>query len=448
MKRLFGLGSLQRRLFFGAALFILIALVVAGLAIGLVLYRFARAQVDGRLDAEIAALVTDLKREPDRLELAGEHRIPGSDRGPRGWYWQVRSGDTVLRSASLEGATLEPPARTEPEHADGPSPADGTGPQGEALILRILTLPAANGAPAATIMASAPSAALHGPLREAARTLAITLGLLGLGLLAAVTAQVRLGLRPLDRLRDNLAEVRAGTRARVPIEQPSEVRPLVDEVNLLLDRNEAGLERARAQVANLAHGLKTPLATLTMALDGTRDPDGQLSHLVSGMDRRVRHHLRRARAAALGGPTRARSDLAAHAADLADILARLHADKALRIENAVAAGTLVPCEGQDLDEMLGNLVDNACRWARTRVRISAERAGSTVDVSVEDDGRGLEAEAIAHVLLRGRRLDESVPGDGFGLPITLELAELYGGGLDLGRSDLGGLRAVLRLPAS
>ncbi|GLS61564.1 hypothetical protein GCM10007887_42910 [Methylobacterium haplocladii] len=98
--------------------------------------------------------------------------------------------------------------------------------------------------------------------------------------------------------------------------------------------------------------------------------------------------------------------------------------------------------------MLGNLVDNACRWARTRVRISAERAGSTVDVSVEDDGRGLEAEAIAHVLLRGRRLDESVPGDGFGLPITLELAELYGGGLDLGRSDLGGLRAVLRLPAS
>ncbi|GJE56473.1 MULTISPECIES: sensor histidine kinase [Methylobacterium] len=446
--RLFRLGSLQRRLFFGAALFILAALVVAGLAIGLVLYRFARAQIDGRLDAEIAALVADLRRGPEGLHRAREPGAAGSERGPAGWYWQVRSGDTVLRSASLKGATLSLPAQPAPSDEDGPRPADGNGPAGEALILRILTLPSANGAPPVTIAASAPAAALHGPLREAARTLVLTLGLLGLGLLAAVTAQVRLGLRPLDRLRSNLAEVRAGSRARVPVDQPSEVRPLVDEVNLLLDRNEAGLERARAQVANLAHGLKTPLATLTMALDRTRDPDGRLSHLVTGMDRRVRHHLRRARAAALGSPTRARTDLAAHVADLADTLARLHSGKVLRIDRAVAAGTFVSCDAEDLDEMLGNLVDNACRWAKGRVRITATREAPDVSVGIEDDGPGLEPEAIAHVLQRGRRLDESVPGDGFGLPITLELAGLYGGGLDLGRSDLGGLRVVLRLPAA
>ncbi|MFY9291771.1 MAG: ATP-binding protein, partial [Methylorubrum rhodinum] len=139
--------------------------------------------------------------------------------------------------------------------------------------------------------------------------------------------------------------------------------------------------------------------------------------------------------------------LSAHVDDLVTALAHLHAERGLSIEASVAAGLSAACDAQDVDEMLGNLIDNACRWARSRVRIRAERSGTFVELHVDDDGPGLTPDQAAHVLQRGRRLDESVPGDGFGLPITLELAELYGGTLNLERSDLGGLLARLRLPA-
>ncbi|WP_232628077.1 sensor histidine kinase [Methylobacterium sp. Leaf118] len=437
-------GSLQRRLFLGALVFVTLALVVAGLAIGLVLHRFARGQIDARLDGALFAILADLGPGRSGLTLTRPHDGPPFDRDLSGWYWQVRTGDAVLRSASLAGFDLAlPPIRETPPGR--PRPADGTGPRGEALILRVLYRPGDARAPDTVLVASAPAATLHGPLREAGRTLAVALGLLGLCLLAGIALQVRLGLRPLRRLRDDLAAVRAGTQTRVPAGQPEEIRPLVVELNLLLDQNEANLERARAHVANLAHGLKTPLATLALTAERHAAPD--LAPLVASMDRQVRHHLRRARAAALGGPARARADLRAHVDDLAGTLARLHAERGLAIDVEISAGIPVACDAQDLDEMLGNLIDNACRWARQRVRIRAERAGIQVEVRVEDDGLGLTPQQTAQVLQRGRRLDESMPGHGFGLPITLELAELYGGSLHLERSDLHGLCARLRLPA-
>ncbi len=164
------------------------------------------------------------------------------------------------------------------------------------------------------------------------------------------------------------------------------------------------------------------------------------------MDRRVRHHLRRARVAALAGPTRARTDLSVYVSNLIDALARLHADRSVAVELEIAPGLEVECDGQDVDEMLGNLVDNAFRWASTRVRISASCSDLGVTVSVADDGVSLSDENAAAVLMRGRRLDESTAGNGFGLPITLELAELYGGSLALSHSETGGLRANLVLP--
>jgi signal transduction histidine kinase len=200
-------------------------------------------------------------------------------------------------------------------------------------------------------------------------------------------------------------------------------------------------------VANLAHGLKTPLATLTLALsDSRRDPDGGLSDLVSAMDRQVRHHLRRARAAALEGGTRERTGIAGHVADLRTTFLRLYAEKSLAIDVAIPADLAVACDGQDIDEMLGNLVDNACQWCRTRVRVSGVVTDEGAVVTVEDDGPGLDDAAAAQAIRRGRRLDETVPGNGFGLSITTELAELYGGTLRLDRSLLGGLRAGLVLP--
>ncbi|MCJ2132902.1 HAMP domain-containing histidine kinase [Methylobacterium sp. J-026] len=433
--------SLRARLLAAALILVLAALVVAGLAIGVILHRFVRGQLDGRLDAQIVALRAGLEAGilPQTLDA------PPYDRPGPGWAWEVHRGPETIRSGSLRGGDIRLSDPGPEDDPGRPHPASGTGPQGEPLVARVLALP---GPPPATIVVAAPEGELRGPLREALTSLALALGILGLCLLAGLAVQVRLGLAPLKRLRADLAAVRAGRRERVPAEQPAEIAPVVAELNALLDQNAQNLDRARGHVANLAHALKTPLATLSMALaDPARDPDGGLRRQVEDMDRRVRHHLRRARAAALAGSARGRTPLAPRLSDLRDALARLYAEKGVALDLAVPDDLSVACEGQDLDEMLGNLVDNACRWCRGRVQVSALARNGVVRIRVEDDGPGLDGAAAEAVMARGRRLDEGVPGHGFGLPITLELAELYGGGLTLGYGDLGGLRADLVLPA-
>ena len=300
----------------------------------------------------------------------------------------------------------------------------------------------------ATVMASSPRDAVAAPLREAMATLAVSLVALGAALVLAMLIQVRLGLRPLERLRRAVADVRSGRSESVPDEQPREIQPLASELNALLAQNAANLERARRHVANLAHGLKTPLATLAVALPKGTGRDDGLHELVDLMERRIRHHLGRARTAALNGPVRAQTSIAPRIADLAVVLGKINAEKALEFSADLPADLAVACEQQDFDEMAGNLLENAFRWASRKVRVSALLTdGRFVEVSVEDDGPGLPVEQISQVLKPGQRLDETAPGFGFGLPITRELAELYGGALDLSPSSLGGLRASLRLPA-
>ncbi|MCJ2014326.1 sensor histidine kinase [Methylobacterium sp. J-076] len=436
MKRL---RSLRARLVAAALALVAVALLAAGLGIAVILTRFVGGQIDERLDAQVTALragfeAGTLAAHPERFDG------PPFDR-PGGWVWEVRSGTGAIRSESLEGHAIALGRLGPAGEGERPRPAEGRAPGGGALLVRLLALPGA------TILVGAPQAAAYGPLRDVLASLALALGLLGLFLAAGAVAQVRLGLAPLKRLRDGLAAVREGREARLPGHQPKEIRPLVAELNALLEQNERNLDRARGHVANLAHALKTPLATLAMALrDPALDPGGRLAAQVDDMDRRVRHHLRRARAAALAGPARARTPLLPRLADLREVLLRIHAERRPEIALAVPEDTSVACEGQDLDEMLGNLLDNACRWCAGTVRVAAERAGGQVEIRIEDDGPGLASDAASAMLERGRRLDEGVPGDGFGLPITLELAELYGGSLSLGRSSLGGLRATLRLP--
>ena len=352
----------------------------------------------------------------------------------------------VLRSQSLLTRDFVL-ARPLPDDHPRPVAIEGTGPLDEALRVRVKRV--SIGARTITIAAAAPLKALSGPLHEALTPLVITLVLLAAALIGGVLAQVRLGLRPLTLLQADLARVRTGRAERITGAQPSEITPLVDELNTLLDQNAANLERARRHVANLAHGLKTPLATLALALEESAcDPTGTLLPLVTTMDRRIRHHLTRARTAALGGAERSRVLLAPRIADHLAVFAKLFADKGLEFGTEVGAHTAVACEPQDLDELLGNLLDNACKWARRRVLIGAETRGPWPTLSIEDDGPGLSDEQGADMMQPGKRIDESAPGYGFGLPISRELAELYGGSLTLERSTLGGLKACLTLPAS
>jgi signal transduction histidine kinase len=439
--------SLSGRLLSVALALILVALLAAGVAMYFALHRFVQGQVDGRLDGQILSIRDALRVTPDgSLSLDPVANGPPFDRQHAGWYWKVMAPGVDLRSPSLgsDDFSLVGPL---PEYRPKPVTADGTGPGDEPLRVRAQRFRFEDRS--VFISSSAPRHALEGPLREAMTPVALTLVVLALALMGGVLLQVRLGLRPLSQLTEDLQRVRTGRAERISGAQPSEVAPLVAELNTLLDQNALNLERARRHVANLAHGLKTPLATLAVIMDERGwYADGRLRPLVMTMDRRIRHHLSRARLAALGGPERARTLLAPRVADHIGAFGKLFADKGLVYEIDIATDIAIACEAQDLDELLGNLLDNASKWARRRVVVGADRVGPMVEITIEDDGPGLSDQQAVDVMRAGHRLDESAPGYGFGLPITRELAELYGGAFALGRSELGGLRAGVTLPAA
>jgi signal transduction histidine kinase len=448
--------SLSRRLLLAASVFIGAALVIAAVVLFFVLHRFVQGQIDQRLDTQIDFLSSMLRSQNGVLTLAGNADGPPFDGHPRGWYWEAIGPNNTLRSRALGDRDLKiskiaihppPPPPDEdrpPPPGSRPAPADDMGPDQQWLHFRILRT-TVSGMPA-TIVATAPRAAVLGPLREAMTTLAISLLALAMALVLAMIFQVRLGLQPLERLRRSIAEVRAGGSDRVAGVQPREVQPLVSELNSLLEQNALNLDRARRHVANLAHGLKTPLATLAVALP--KDERGTEMHeLVELMERHIRHHLGRARTAALNGPSRGRTVLAPHVNDLGAVLGKVHANKQVDLSVDVADDLAVACEEQDLDEMAGNLLDNAFQWARRKVDVHAGiKDGNSIVLSIEDDGPGFDLEQVRQALQPGQRLDERAPGFGFGLSITRELAELYGGSLEFGKSPAGGVRVVVTLP--
>lgn len=460
--------SLAGRLRLAAVIAIVAALLLAGVAIALILQRFVIGQIDQRLDGQVFAVAASLQRDGEgMMAVAPALNGPPFDRPNSGWAWQVTGPAGELVSASLAGhAAMKPP----PAHAGRfdnlpglpewlgafqslgrPRSADGPGPDGQSLHWRILEAPV--GTETVTVAATAPYRAIYGPLRDALLPLVLALVVLGLLLVGAMLAQVRLGLRPLAALRNGLADIRAGKRGAISTDQPSEILPLVEEVNSLLAENAEGLARARRHVANLAHGLKTPLATLGLSLDsraatsGAITPgDAAMRAQLELMERLIRHHLGRARAAVLAGPARASTNVVERLGDLVGMMGNIHRERGLTFEVSAAADVAVATETQDFDEILGNLLDNACKWARSRVTVSAAADQGRVIIDVGDDGPGLDPAAMPEAMRPGRRIDEATPGHGFGLPIAAELTELYGGSLDLSRGASGGLLCRVVLP--
>jgi len=264
--------------------------------------------------------------------------------------------------------------------------------------------------------------------------------------------QVRRGLAPVDNLRSRLAGVHQGQRRRVDGEYPGEIQPLVNDLNALLEHRERAVQRAVAKAGDLAHGLKTPLAILAQEAEragaaGQTEVAASITQQVDRMRRQVDYHLAHARAAASGAASGARSSIRESAEGLARALLRLHAERGLSIDVNVPPAHSVRVQREDLDEMLGNLLDNACKWGRARVSIGASEADADVVITVDDDGSGLAEEMRDAVLQRGVRADEAASGSGLGLAIVRDLAELYGGSISLDASPAGGLRARLRLPA-
>lgn len=262
----------------------------------------------------------------------------------------------------------------------------------------------------------------------------------------------RRGVSPITQLRDRLAAVHAGSSRRVEGDFPSEIEPLIGDLNALLAHHERAIVRAQTKAGDLAHGLKTPLAVLSKeAADadaaGHADLGDSIRHQVDRMRRQIEYHLASARAAASGATGQARCVVADSAEGLVRTVARIYAERGLTIQADVDRSHVVRAQREDLDEMLGNLLDNACKWAHHRVRVSAE-SGDVVTIQVDDDGPGVPEGQREDVLQRGVRADEAAPGSGFGLAIVRDLAELYGGSVRLDVSPLGGTRAVLTLPVA
>jgi signal transduction histidine kinase len=264
--------------------------------------------------------------------------------------------------------------------------------------------------------------------------------------------QVRGVLAAVDRLRTRLSAVHQGREGHVEGTYPAEVQPLVNDLNTLLDHRDQAVKRAVARAGDLAHGLKTPLAVLSheaerAAAAGHRELADAVTQQVERMRRQVESHLAHARAAASGATPGARCTVAESAEGLSRTMLRIHADRGIAIDVRVPPEHLVRCQREDLDEMLGNLLDNACKWGRSRVAIASIAAEQSIAITVDDDGPGLDPSMRDVVLQRGVRADEAAPGSGFGLAIVRDLAELYGGTIALSRSADGGLRARLTLPA-
>ncbi len=302
-----------------------------------------------------------------------------------------------------------------------------------------------------TVAVAAPSDELDADIRDFRFALTMTFVLLGLALVASTIVQVRFGLRPLARLRSAVGMVRTGETPRIVGQYPPDLAPLAGELNLLIDANHEILDRARTQVGNLAHALKTPLSVV---LNEAEAGEGHLAETVKTqaavMRDQVQYYLDRARAAALSGALGGVTEVVPSLDALIRTFAKISQGRGIAGGHNVSTGVRFRGDRQDFEEMLGNLLDNAFKWAESTVAVSLDPApagSGRIVLLIDDDGPGLPDDARADMLKRGRRLDEGTPGSGLGLSIVVDLAKLHGGELSLERSPLGGLRARLTLPS-
>ncbi|MBV8810249.1 MAG: sensor histidine kinase, partial [Acidobacteriaceae bacterium] len=279
--------------------------------------------------------------------------------------------------------------------------------------------------------------------------------IIGLALLFAISGlmAVRSGLIPFRRLRQRLLDVRDGRLQTVTGSYPNEVQPLVDDLNSLLEQRDRAVREAQAKAGDLAHGLKTPLAIIAqeaepLEREGHTELALSIRVQIERMRRQIEYQLAQARAAATGNTPGVRSSIKESAVGLSRTLHRLYADRAFSIEIEASGEHFVRVQREDLDEILGNLLDNACKWAKTRVLLSSQIANCELLMVVDDDGPGIAPSLRESVLQRGVRADETAPGSGLGLAIVRRLAELYRGSISLEQSSMGGLRATVRLPVA
>ena len=441
--------SLRLRLLAGGIVAILIALVIAGGALLVVFERHVSRTLAQDLDVHLKQLLAGIDvNAQGKLVLTQTPVDPRFAEPLSGLYWQV--GDDrgqLLRSRSLWDSTMKlPPDQLEPGETHQHE-ASGPGDQRVLVAERAITL-SANGKPVIVRLAVAEDIArLSAATSAFAKDLAIALVLLGSVLALATWIQVRVGLRPLATLRRGVADIREGRTRHLPSSLPTEVQPLVEEVNALVDAQEREIEYSRSRAADLAHGLKTPLAALAADASRLRERgEGDIAEDVEAvseaMGRHVDRELARARVRRYGrGGPAASTSVKPLVRSIVATLSRTPNGARLRFEDLVGDELHVPLDRTDLAEVIGNLLENAARHAAACVRITTNE--SRPSLVVEDDGQGIEPSQASRVLERGVRLDERGGGAGLGLAIVQDVLDAYGWRLELSRSELGGLKAEI-----
>jgi signal transduction histidine kinase len=453
-------NSLAVRLFFSASSWVVVILTITGFVLSSVYKNATERAFDRRLNLYLRTLIAEVAtpdEPPDRqFQSLGEplFELPLS-----GWYWQITRTDTekpdLRASRSLWDKKLPKLTDTGIDlSAAGTRVAYVDGPEGQSL--RMVERPVDLGADGKFLVGVAGDASeIFDETRSFDYYLGGTFTALGIVLLLTTIFQVRFGLAPLNRISESIADIRSGRAERLEGEFPVEIAPLARETNALIDANREIVERARTHVGNLAHAIKTPLSVIVNeasahAADSFAD---KVLEQADVMRDQLAHHLERARIAARVTIVGTVTEVAPALEALKRTMEKIHRERGVMIEVEADPNARFRGERQDLEEMAGNLVDNACKWAASRVFIEVlvERtpgpdAGPRLRIIVDDDGRGLSADERAKVSRRGQRLDESKPGSGLGLSIVTDLAALYGGNLSLGNAPIGGLRAELVLP--
>ena len=451
---------LAARLLASAAVLCAGILLIVGLALTAVYRRTAESSFDERLYVYLKEIVAAVSQEPQgKLSEAGNFGEPRFDLPLSGWYWQVDKidapGPSVASSNSLVGARL----RLLPESAIedlGGARREGyvEGPDERRLRIVQRTVDFSDDG-RFRIAIAAPAEEIDTAVSRFDLTLTLAFALLFAALMATTLAQVRFGLRPLSRLSHEVQAVRRGDADELRGDFPRDIAPLAQEINLLLTANRTILERARTQVGNLAHALKTPLAVIMNEFRNLPEaPAEKVAEQTAIMRDQISWYLDRARTAALTGSPAGATPVAPVIAEIARVFEKIHPSRHLDIVVDGSQELRFRGERQDLQEMVGNLLDNAGKWSCADVRIATRRLGEAtagtpprLAVTVDDDGPGLPELARAEVMRRGMRHDETKPGSGLGLSIVTDIASQYGGNLTLGPSPLGGLRAEIVLPA-
>lgn len=450
--------SLRLRLLAGTLVWIIVSIVVAGWGLSGLFRQHVNQQFEAELKIHLDQLTANLALDENgRPSLTMALSDPRLSRPFSGLYWQIDriarermpAEAGVLRSRSLWDSVLAVPSDA---LADGAIHKHRiAGPEGATLgVIERMVFAAGQPDQPLRLIVAADEQLLTEPIERFSGMLWLALCVLGAGLIFAAIVQVVVGLAPLQRLHKGLAAVRNGQTQQLEGDFPVEIKPLVEEFNTVLAQNAEVVARARTQAGNLAHALKTPLSVLSNA---AATNDGEFAQLVSAQvetaRRQVDYHLSRARAAAAVHVPGARTPLGPVIEGLVQVMRRIHADRQLKLVVLPIEPVLAfRGEEQDLQEMLGNLLDNACKWAAHRIEVHAALEKDKLVISLDDDGTGLPTADRDAMLRRGVRADEQVPGSGLGLAIVDDLARMYGGKIGLSDSPLGGLRAMLVLPAA